>query len=187
MTGTLDGRHARVEELSYLERGPAQHLAQDKGHPLVRRKMLEQGHEGQADTGLSGGLLRRTRVERQNPGIGDGGHPRAIGEQRGQGGGHRWPGRTELGGQGAAPAAAKALEADVGGDPVQPPPHARGPLGTFGGAPGPDQRLVDGLFCAEARPEQAIAVGGELATVGVDVRPPVMGRRSFPHGHHIGV
>ena len=73
-------------------------------------------------------------------------------------------------------AAAQRVEADVGGDAVEPGPQRGAALETVERLPGPYERLLHGVVGVEGRAEHAVAVAGQLTAVGLE-RTPVELRR----------
>ncbi len=79
LQGTVDGGHARVEELRHLGHLPTKDLTEDQGGALARRKMLQRGDEGQADRVAVCDDLRGVRSPRSHTGVGHRGHPGRLG------------------------------------------------------------------------------------------------------------
>ena len=94
--------------------------------------------------------------------------------------GHRRGRAADLQRGGPAPAAADGVDADVGGDPVQPRAHARAALEAVLRAPGADQGLLHRVLGVVDGAEHPVAVAGQLAPVGgegrVDALGPVLRR-----------
>ena len=123
----VDRGDARVEELGHLARLPAQHLAQDQHGALPRRQVLERGDERQPDRLAGHRHLGRVRRPRASALSGIGSiqvtservcRLASIGLAR----------RAEVHRQRAPLAAVQHVEADVGGDPVQPGAQRRAAL-----------------------------------------------------------
>ena len=125
----VDRRDRRVEQLGDLARLPPQHLAQDEHRALAGRQVLEGGDERQPD-GLAGRRParpgRRRSASTRPSAIGP--HPRVLGQRRAEercrpsttaprsmGRARRWRAREHV-------------EADVGGDAVEPGPQRRAAL-----------------------------------------------------------
>ena len=161
----VDGRHARFEELGDLGRLPTQDLAQDQDCSLPRRQMLQRGHERQANGLASCRDLARVILGGEHPLVGDGRHPGVLGQHLPEEvllGRRR---RTQLHGPGSPLTTPQHVETHVGGDAVQPRPHARASLEGVGGAPRPYERLLHGVVGLEGRAEHAVAVPGQLSAV----------------------
>ena len=160
--------------------------------------MLEGGDEGQADRLPGHGQLLGVALGGQDPVVGDRRDPEVLGQLRADvpvGG----VGRAHVHRPGPALAAPEHVEADVGGDPVQPGPHRRAALEAVGVLPGPDDRLLDGIVGLEGRPQHPVAVAGqrpavllELLQPGVvgpgdqtsgDLRADSHGRTAYRHAH----
>ena len=115
----VDRRDRRVEELGDLGGLPAQDLAQDEHRALAGRQVLERGDEREAQRLAALSDLRGVRVVVQDAGVGDGLHPRVLGQAGAQcaAGGR---GRTHVHRQRAALRALQHVHADVAGDAVEP-------------------------------------------------------------------
>ena len=92
----------------------------------------------------------------------------------------RGRGRAHLHGPGPALDVALHVDAHVGGDAVQPRPHARATLEGVRIAPGPQHRLLDGVLGLEARAEHPVAVPGQLPPEGLQVG---LGQVGLTDGH----
>ncbi len=86
---------------------------------------------------------------------------------------------------GATLAAVQHVEADVRRDPVEPRAQRGAALEPVDAAPGPDQRVLNGVLGLERRAEHAVAVGGQLAPVLLELteRRGDGGRRSLHDAH----
>ena len=119
-----------VEQLGDLVGLPAQHVAQDQDGALPRRQVLQRGDERQPDRlprhrplGRVGVLRQHLPVERSAPPTPSGhGAPRERVLDR------RVRRAGEVHRQRPALAAGELVEADVGGDPVEPGPQRRAAL-----------------------------------------------------------
>ena len=96
--------------------------------------------------------------------------PRGL-RQGSQHGGRSGRRRTEIHRPSPALAALQHVEAHVGGDAVQPGTHGGATLEGVRGAPGPQQRVLNGVLCFGHRTEHPVAVARELG--------PVQGQRSL--------
>ena len=76
----------------------------------------------------------------------------------------------------AALAAVEHVEADVRRDPVQPRAQGRAALEAVERAPGADQRLLHRVLGLERRAEHAVAVGGQLAAMLLELGLELAGR-----------
>ena len=74
-------------------------------------------------------------------------------------------GRAEVHGPGAPRCGPEHVQADVRGDPVEPGAQRRAALEAVDAAPGADQRLLYRVLGLERRAEHAVAVGGQLAAI----------------------
>ena len=70
LEGAVDRCDRRVEQLRDLVRLPAQHLAQDEHRALLRRQVLERGHEREADRLPRHGHLGRVAAVGHDPTVG---------------------------------------------------------------------------------------------------------------------
>ena len=61
--------------------------------------------------------------------------------------------------------AVEHVEADVGGDPVEPGPHRRTAFKAVTAPPGAHEHILDGVLGIEGRPEHAVAIRGQLRPV----------------------
>src|SRR5919202_5027915 len=78
-------------------------------------------------------------------------------------------GGAEVHGAGAPLLSLEHVEADVGGDLIEPRAQLRAAFEAIEVAPGSDQRLLDGVLGLEAGPEHAVAVGGQLGAVSLEL------------------
>ena len=85
--------------------------------------------------------------------------------------------------QRAALPAGQLVEADVGGDPVQPRPQRRPALEVRQPAPGAHHRLLHRVLGVEGRAEHPVAVAGQLAAVLEQPRVELVGRADRHAGH----
>src|SRR5205085_10466365 len=81
----------------------------------------------------------------------------------------RLPGRPEVHGPGPALGAPNHVQADVGGDAVEPGTHRRAPLEALGAAPRPYEGLLDGVLRLERRAEHPVAVRGQMRPVWLEL------------------
>ena len=131
--------------------------------------MLQSGDESEADRLAVLGDLGGVGGFRGDAGVGGWGHPGDLMEQRSE--------MRLLGGRSRAhlhrssPALDVPLHVDahVGGDPVEPGPHARATLEGVGIAPCPQHGLLHRVLGLEARTEHAVAVGRQLAPERLEV------------------
>jgi hypothetical protein len=163
--------HAGAEQLGHLAGLPAQDLPQDEHRPLAGGQVLEGGDEGQADALARRRHLGRIAVLGHDAGVGDGRDPRLLGPG-GPGEGTGAARRAEVHGQGPALAASEHVEADVGGDAVDPRAHGRPALEALDPPPGPHHGLLHRVVSLEARPQHAVAVAGQLPAVVLQVLGP---------------
>ena len=125
--------------------------------------------------------LGRVAVLGHDLGVGDRGDPDVVrvpvAEQRLD----RRRGRPEVDRQRPPLPPAQHVQADVGGDPVQPGAHARPALEPVGRAPGAQHRLLHGVVGFETRAQHAVAVAGELPAVLLQVVRANLGGGSRRH------
>ena len=163
LQGAVHGRDRRVEQLGDLLGLPPQHLAQDQHGALLRRQVLQGADERQADRLLGDGDLTGVALG-DRPAVGDRLDPRRLAARR-----QRRPlghlRLAEVHRAGPALLAAEHVEADVGGDPVEPRPQRRPALERVVVLPGPDHRLLHGVLGLEPGAEHPVAVGDQLAAV----------------------
>ena len=158
-----------VEQLGDLGRRPPQHLAQDQHGALAGREQLQRGDEGQADglpqqdVGLRvvGGGQHLDVRDRLDEGL--------LGQCRAEPVG-RHAGGAEVDGPLPALAPLDGVEADVGGDAIQPGPHRGATLVPLGRPPRPQQRLLHGVLGLVHRAQHPIAVTGQLRPVATQRR-----------------
>ena len=147
---------------------PVQDLAEDQHGSLAGRQVLERRDEGEAH-GLAG--------DRDLRGIGFRGHdscirhrlePGALGEPTIERriGGQRG---VEVHGPRAALARSQHVEADVRRDAIEPRSEAGAAFERRHAAPRADERLLHGVLRLEGGAEHAVAVGGELHAVALEV------------------
>ena len=153
-----------VEERGDLVGLPVQHLAQDQHGPLPGRQLLQGGDEGEADRLPGDRHLGRVVVGAEDAAVGDRLQPAVLG-QGVAGTGRCRHGRPEIHRAGPPLASAEEVEADVGGDAVEPGAQRRPSLEAIDAAPRPDQRLLGGVLGLERRAQHAVAVAGELDPV----------------------
>jgi hypothetical protein len=90
----------------------------------------------------------------------------------------RFARRPEIHGHGPTCTPLEMVEADVGGDPVQPRADRGATLKVLVGAPRAQQRLLDGVVRLERRSEHPVAVTGERCAVSLQlIVDPVAGDR----------
>ena len=163
------------EQLPDLLRPPAKHLAQDEDGPLPRREVLECGDEREAYRlardrhvrGIAVGHDAAIRHRLDPDRFGEGRRERRVGALR----------RVEVHRPCATLARPEHRKADVRRDAVQPGAKGRAPLELVVGAPGADERLLDGVLRLEGRAEHPIAVAGELRSEDFELRHHVRWRR----------
>ena len=154
----VDRGHARLQELGGLGRLPAQHLAEDQRRALAGRQVLKRRDEGEPDASRAprprppGRLGRRAPSGSARSSVTSGSVCRfaSIGSLR----------RAEVHRPRAPLAAFEHVQADVGGDPVEPGAQRRPALEAVEAAPGADQRLLHRVLGLERGPEHPIAVPG---------------------------
>ena len=95
--------------------------------------------------------------------------------QRGRGG----LGRAEVDRERPALASLEHVEADVGGDAIQPRTQRRATLEPVVAAPGPDHGVLHGVLGLGGRTEHAVAVAGQLPAVLLQTDLEVVGRACF--------
>ena len=158
----LDRRRRGTEDARDLGGGKRQHVPEDQHGPLLRRKVLQAGHErqpqrlarrddGRGISRVRGNHRVRHRLQPAHLGPGCFQVPIGIGFRVAQARGHH-------------PAAAPGQlgQAGIGGDLVQPGPH-RGPaLEPAVGPPGTQVCLLDQVFRILDRAEHAVAVREQL-------------------------
>ena len=81
----------------------------------------------------------------------------------------RLDGRAEVHRRGAPLAAPQHVEAHVGGDAVEPRPQGGPALEATGTPPGPDHRVLHGVFGLEEGTEHPVAVTGKFHAVLLQV------------------
>lgn len=160
----VDRGDRAAQQLSDLGRGPAEHLAQDQHRPLPGRQPLQRGDERQPHRLPGDRGLGRVAGRRQHPFVRDRPDPGRLGQPGPDRGVH-----ARRGGQvhrpGPALAAPEQVQADVGGDPVEPGAQRGAPLEAVVAAPGPHHRLLHGVLGLEGRAQHAVAVAGQLGAV----------------------
>src|SRR5688572_9715501 len=171
---TVDRGDARLEKLGDLDRLPAEHLAEDEHRALPWRQLLERGDEGEPhglagadDLGRIAGLGYDAAVRHRLD-------PELVG--RAQVLENRRAGRPEIHGARAALPALEHVEAHVRRDPVQPRTKSGAALEAVVRAPRADERLLHRVF-GVCRAEHAIAVGGQLDAVLLELRLELRGER----------
>ena len=164
---------------------PAEHFAQDQHRPLPGGQVLQGGDERQPDGVPLRRELGRITVAGQHPGVGDGLHPRVLGQHRAD---RRLRGRArpQVHRPGPALAAAQHVQADVGGDAVEPRARGRPSLEVVEAPPGPQHRLLHGVIGVEDGAEHPVAVAGQLPAVLLQLFRPDLAAGRFGadrHGH----
>ena len=155
-----------VEQLGHLVGLPAQHLAQDQDGALPRRQVLQRGDERQPDRLPRDRPLGRIGVLRHHLPVEHRLDPRRARPAAGQRVLHRRVRRAgQVHRQRPPLPAGQLVEADVGGDPVQPGAQRRPALEVGQPAPGAHHRLLHRVLGVEGRPEHPVAVAGQLAAV----------------------
>ncbi len=149
----VDRAGGGVDQVGDLGGRPGQHVAQDQHRPLPGRQVLQGGDEREPDRVAVGDHV--TGIGRQR------GQPQLLGrlgcgERRGGGG------RAQVHRDGAAAPLAQQVQADVGGDAVDPRPDGGAPLEARLAPPGPDHRLLCRVIRLERRPEHPVAVADQL-------------------------
>ena len=104
-----------------------------------------------------------------DPGVGDGQQPGVLGHQGAQEGRVGRRRRPQIHGPGPALLSPQHVQADVGGDAVQPGPEGGPALEGVERPPGPDHGLLDGVLGLEAGTQHSVAVAGQLAAVGLQL------------------
>ena len=138
----------------------------EQQRPLARREMLEGGHEREPDRVTRDGSLGRVTV-RYHQGVRDRLQPcrfRPGVQVRGDG----LPGGAEVHGAGPALNAAQHVQADVGGDAVEPGTEGSTSLEGADRAPGADERLLDRVLRLERRREHTVAVPAQRDAVALE-------------------
>jgi hypothetical protein len=150
-------------------------LHQQERGALARRQVLERRHERQADALARQRSLTGAGVGVDHPRVGDRLDP-ALGRELGQVRGVEGHRRAQLVGPHPPRVGAQQVEADVGGDPMEPRAQRRAPLEPLGRAPRAQQGLLDRVLGVARRTQHAIAVPGQRRAVGVE-----LGRRRRCH------
>ena len=161
--------HGGVQQIGHLGGLPAEHLAQNQDRALPGRQMLQRGDERQPDGVVQDHLTSRVGVR--------GGHRRVTGDRldpgglrqggyRGRGRGHR---RGQVHRQRAALPTAQHVQADVGGDAVQPGAHRGTALEPVERPPGPHHGLLHGVVRVMSRAQHSVAVAGQFRPVHLQV------------------
>ncbi len=133
-----------VQAFSDLGGGPADHIGQEQHRTLLRRKVLERGHEGEANALAEHGTFRRISIGGKDTRIGNGLEPVSS-----------WT-RLERVFDGAlrahfdrslsTRAVRERIEANVGRDPIQPGAQGGTPVEPAHASPGADHRFLDGVI-----------------------------------------
>jgi hypothetical protein len=144
--------------------------------------VLEGGDEGEADGLAVLDDLRGVGPLGGDEGVGNRRHPYGFGPGGSEERFHRGRGRAHPHGHGPTLDLAVHVDADVGGDAVEPPTDARTTLEALGVAPGPQHRLLDGVLGFETGAEHAVAVPGELASPRLQIG---QDRRDLAQGGHL--
>jgi hypothetical protein len=153
LQGAVGRGDAGAERRGGLAGRPAEDVAGDQRRALSRRQDLERGQERQRDglprDGYRLGLLvtRRGRLEQQ---VRVGLQPRHLGK------------RVRRGPPGAVP---EHVQADVGGDPVQPGAELRSAVEAGPAAPGFQERLLHRVLSLVERGQHPVAVDVQLTPV----------------------
>ena len=167
----------RLEHLGGLLRREAEHLAQDQHRALGRRQVLERRDEGELDAlaPLVAGLGRRAAVLEAEPLVGIGLDPDRLDHRR-AGAVVGVGGRAVVDRQHALRARRSiAFRQVLVAIRVEPRAQRAAALEARQPAPGPQQGVLQGVLGVVDRAEHAVAVGVELAAVGLDEaadRPP---------------
>ncbi len=153
LQGAVGRGDAGAERRGGLARRPAEDVAGDQRGALPRRQDLERGQERQRDglprDGHRLGLLVARRGLVEQP-VGVGLQPRHLGM------------RVRRGPPGAAP---EHVQADVGGDPVQPGAELRPAVEAGPAAPGLQERLLHRVLGLVERGQHPVAVDVQLTPV----------------------
>ena len=136
--------------------------------------MLQRSDEGQADGVPALGNVRRVDV-----GVGKRRHPGRLRMERPEQGVVGGRGGPHLHRPGSALDLSAHVDADVGGDAVQPRAQARAPLESTRTPQGLDHDLLHGILGLEARAEHPVAVPAQLPSVGLQIG----GREERRNGH----
>ena len=179
----VDRGDRRVEQRGDLLGLPSQHLTEDQHGSLAGRQVLQGTDERQADRFPGDRDLAGIAVVGQHAAVWDRLDPgrlavyraerRPVGDLR----------SADVHRPGAPLATVEHVEADVGGDAVQPRAQRRAALEAVVGAPGPDHRLLGRVLGLERRAHHPVAVGGQLPPVRLELCQVVVGRRRGDLGH----
>ncbi len=165
----VDRVGGRLERLGHLLAREAEHVAQDEDRALASGQELERRDEGELDALalLVARLGPGQRLREAQALVGVGLDPHRL-DQRRRGALVGVGGRAVVDREHELRAPLDRLEADVGGDRVQPRAQRASPLEARDGAPGAQQRVLHGVLGVVDGAEHAIAVGVEEAAVGFD-------------------
>src|SRR5215467_13719890 len=176
----VDRRGADGERLADLGVAEAKHVVEQQGGALTRRQALQGGDEGKADLLPADDFV----LGAHRPGevvIADRLHPGQL--RLGRCERRTGPRRGAVTGRVTARLACpQHVEADVGGDPVEPRGEGPRPVVRAKPAPGPLQRVLNRVLGVGARPEHAVAMAEDRPLL----RPGQSGKRHLIPGGHPG-
>ena len=164
----IDGVGTGPEEFGDFFGFPAQNVAQYEHCPLARLQVLHGGDKRQPDRLPLHDGVGGISVDRRDQAVRNGLHPGCFRPGRAQcqlmgcvpslpagGGGNRCRQRPPV-------SALQHVQANVGGDPVEPGTQAGSVVETGQPTPGPDERLLHRVLGVVRRGQHPVAVSGEL-------------------------